>query len=1093
MSNFTFLDKNWPELAKMGNLAEQYLYSDTNTCFFKMGMLAEHIVKYMLAYDGIAEPGYNNTHDKRIKLLKRNGLLPIEIDNILFVIRKTRNVAVHVGMDSLDEAKKKLLLTYNLASWFMQTYGDYGYEPKKFVMPEENAVDIGQLEAKSKEQEEYIIVLEKELAELQKKGKISVERKNKARTNAVRYSDSLSEHDTRLIIDQQLREAGWEADTDYIRQSRGSRPEKGHNKAIAEWKTNSIVGSRGFVDYALFVGERMVGIIEAKKAYLDVPSVLDGQCKDYASAITKEDQEKYCIKQFGVYHVPFLYATNGRPYLKQIMTKSGIWELDVRNGEAPKALPGWKSPEGIMEELQKDVVEAARILERTDYTILQDKNGLNLRYYQIEAIQAVERAVAEGKREILLSMATGTGKTRTILGMLYRFLKARRFRRALFLVDRTALGDQALDTFKEVKLEELMTLNEIYNVKEPEDADFDLETKVQIATVQSFVQRIMYGEGDRKPAVSDYDLIIIDESHRGYVFDKELGEDEFQYRDQRDFMSKYRFVVEYFDAVKVALTATPALHTTQIFGTPVYTYSYRTAVVDGFLVDHDAPHIIRTELSRKGIKFEAGETVPVYNPETGELENGPELKDELNFEVEDFNRSVITENFNRAVLKEIFLPEHPTEGNPGIDPEDKMQGKTLIFAVDDAHADMIVQILKEIYTEAGVAEDCIRKITGSIEGGNKKKIREVIRHFKNDSKPSIAVTVDLLTTGIDVEELTRLVFLRRIKSRILFEQMLGRATRLCDEIHKDHFEIYDAVGVYEAIEPVSAMKPVVVNPAVTFDELLEGLANLETEGQKQNQIDILAAKLQRRKKKMSEEQKEHFKDLSGDSVDDFLIKIRTMDSVKASAYIQERKRAFEVFYPNQYKFKKKVYSIHEDSVYSHTRGYGDAEKPEDYLEEFKKFVLTNMNEIAALTIICQRPKELTRAELKSLKLELDRNHFTEKLLNTAWNQMTNQDITADIISFIRQQALGDALVSHDERIKRAVSSVKKNHPELNAVQIKWLNRIETQLLHETILNRETFELDAFKNIGGFKKVDKAFGNRLDDIVDEINEALYESA
>lgn len=413
--------------------------------------------------------------------------------------------------------------------------------------------------------------------------------------------------------------------------------------------------------------------------------------------------------------------------------------------------------------------------------------------------------------------------------MLYRFLKAKRFRRALFLVDRTALGDQALDTFKEVKLEELMTLNEIYNVKELEDADFDLETKVQIATVQSFVQRIMYSEGDRRPAVSDYDLIIIDEAHRGYVLDKELGDDEFQYRDQRDFMSKYRFVVEYFDAVKVALTATPALHTTQIFGTPVYTYSYRTAVVDGFLIGHDAPHIIRTELSRKGIKFEAGETVPVYNPETGELENGSELEDELNFEVEDFNRSVITENFNRVVLKEIFLPEHPAEGNPGIDPEDKMQGKTLIFAVDDAHADMVVQILKEMYTEAGVAEDCIRKITGSIEGGN-KKIREVIRHFKNDSKPSIAVTVDLLTTGIDVEELTRLVFLRRIKSRILFEQMLGRATRLCDEIHKDHFEIYDAVGVYEAIEPVSAMKPVVVNPAVTFDELLEGLANLETRG-----------------------------------------------------------------------------------------------------------------------------------------------------------------------------------------------------------------------------------------------------------------------
>lgn len=1092
MSNFSFLVKCWPELARMGELAEQYLFSDTNTCFLKMGMLAEHIVEYMLAYDGIAEPDYNNTHDRRIKLLKKNGLLPTEIDNILFVIRKTRNVAAHAGMESLEQAKKNLVLTYDLACWFMQTYGDFAYEPKEFAEPKDRMVDIEQLEAKNKEQEKYIDTLKKELAELQQRGKPSPERRNKARTNAVRYSSTLSEHDTRLIIDRQLNEAGWEADTDHIRQSKGSRPEKGRNMAIAEWKTDSKDGKYGFVDYALFVGETMVGIIEAKKAYTDVPSVLDGQCKAYAGAIRKEDREKYCIRQFGKYHVPFLFAANGRPYLKQIVTKSGIWELDVRNGEAPKALPGWKSPEGLMEELKKDIEEAEKELKRTDYSILQDQNGLNLRYYQIEAIQAVERAVAKGQREILLSMATGTGKTRTILGMIYRFLKAKRFRRVLFLVDRTALGDQALDTFKEVKLEELLTLDEIYNIKELEDTDFDPETRVQIATVQSFVRRILYNEGESKPTVSDYDLLVIDEAHRGYSLDAELGDAEFLYRDQRDFMSKYRFVIEYFDAVKIALTATPALHTTQIFGAPVYTYSYRTAVVDGFLADHDAPHIIKTELSTKGIHFKAGETMPLYNPETGELENGSELEDELQFEIEDFNRKVITENFNRAVLKEIFLPESPSEGNPGVDPEDRMQGKTLIFAVDNDHADLVVQILKEMYTEAGVDEDYIRKITGSIEG-NKKRLREVIRQFKNDSKPGIAVTVDLLTTGIDVEEITRLVFLRRVKSRILFEQMLGRATRLCDEIHKEHFEIYDAVGVYEALEPVSGMKPVVVNPKVTFDELVDGLLHLETEGQKQSQIDIIAAKLQRSKKKMSDDQKEHFKDLSGDSVEEFLLNIRVLGTEGASAYIQQKKRAFEVFYGHQYKPRKKAYSIHEDSVYSHSRGYGNAKKPEDYLEEFKQFVLTHMNEIAALTIICQRPKELTRAELKSLKLELDRNHFTKTMLNTAWNQMTNQDITADIISFVRQQALGGALIDHEERIKGAVARVKKNHPELNVIQVKWLNRIEAQLLNEAILNHETFEMDAFKNVGGFKKVNQVFGNRLDDLIDEINEALYESA
>ena len=265
------------------------------------------------------------------------------------------------------------------------------------------------------------------------------------------------------------------------------------------------------------------------------------------------------------------------------------------------------------------------------------------------------------------------------------------------------------------------------------------------------------------------------------------------------------------------------------------------------------------------------------------------------------------------------------------------------------------------------------------------------------------------------------------------------------------------------------------------------------EGQKQSQIDILVAKMQRSKKKLSDTQRENFMDLAGVSVEDFLKKVKNMEAAEAVKYIQDRKRAFEIFHCCQCHPKQKVYSVHEDILYGHTRGYGNAAKPEDYLEEFKRFILNNMNEIAALSVVCQRPKELTREELRSLKLELDRNNFTVKMLNTAWKQMTNQDIAADIISFVRQQALGDALVSHDERIRNAVAKVRAHHPELNAIQRKWLDRIETQLLNETILNRETFELDAFKNVGGFKKVDMAFENKLDAIIDEINDALYESA
>lgn len=142
-------------------------------------------------------------------------------------------------------------------------------------------------------------------------------------------------------------------------------------------------------------------------------------------------------------------------------------------------------------------------------------------------------------------MATGTGKTRTVLGMIYRFLKTERFRRILFLVDRTALGEQAQDVFEEVKMEDLLTLDDIYNIKGLEDKTIDKETRIHISTVQGMVKRIMYNNGETMPAVSDYDLLIIDEAHRGYILDKEMCEDEVLYRDQREYQSKYRAVIEY--------------------------------------------------------------------------------------------------------------------------------------------------------------------------------------------------------------------------------------------------------------------------------------------------------------------------------------------------------------------------------------------------------------------------------------------------------------------------------------------------------------------------------------------------------------------
>lgn len=307
---------------------------------------------------------------------------------------------------------------------------------------------------------------------------------------------------------------------------------------------------------------------------------------------------------------------------------------------------------GIMELLEKDIAAANNVLQNTPMDLLRDPDGLNLREYQIRAIETAEKAVVNGQKTVLLSMATGTGKTRTILGMIYRFIKSNRFKRILFLVDRTTLGEQAEDVFKEVKIEELMTLDEMYNIKGLDNKDIDKETKIQISTVQSLVNRL-FSPCDTMPSVTDYDLIIVDEAHRGYTLDKEMGETEMIYRDQEDFISKYRSVIEYFDAVKIALTATPALHTTEIFGKPIFDYSYRAAVIDGYLVDHDAPHNIKTKLRVEGINYNKGEQLALYDPVTGEMINGDVLEDDMKFEIDSFNRKVITEKFNRTVFEEV--------------------------------------------------------------------------------------------------------------------------------------------------------------------------------------------------------------------------------------------------------------------------------------------------------------------------------------------------------------------------------------------------------------------------------------------------------
>jgi hypothetical protein len=228
-----------------------------------------------------------------------------------------------------------------------------------------------------------------------------------------------------------------------------------------------------------------------------------------------------------------------------------------------------------------------------------------------------KKALETDRRQMLLAMETGTGKTKLAITMLYRLLAAKRFRRICFVVDRNALGQQAEAEFRSTKVVSVKTFADIFGLKGLSDIAPESETKVHICTIQGLVKRVLFAQDNSEaPPIDQYDLMVVDECHRGYLLDRELADTELEFRSQDDYVSKYRRVLEYFDAVKIGLTATPALHTVQIFREPIFTYSYREAVIDGYLIDHEPPIRIETVLTRAGITFQRDEQFEIFDTRT---------------------------------------------------------------------------------------------------------------------------------------------------------------------------------------------------------------------------------------------------------------------------------------------------------------------------------------------------------------------------------------------------------------------------------------------------------------------------------------------
>ena len=1123
--NFAHLAKVVPLLALQGVKAERYVFEDPVTALFRLRQFGEVLAQQAAASTGLFVSGDEPQVDL-LRRLKDARIIDFEVADLFHTLRKAGNQAVHAIQGTQRDALHALRTAWKLGVWFQRAFKDPSFKSGPFIPPPdprqaeyalkeelaqlrkvlaEHEAQVAQLKATAQEEaalraqamaeskaayEDLAVALElageteakaarleaefqKSLALVQAQAdaapKPTVDAVIQQAQDATAHLH-LDESETRLLIDGQLRAAGWDADTVALSYRAGVRPTKGKNLAIAEWPTSS-----GPADYVLFVGLVPIAIIEAKRQARDVPGAIE-QAKRYSRAYDFTGEPAAAGAPWGDYGIPFLFATNGRPYLRQIQTKSGIWFLDARRAtNHPRPLEGWYTPEGLQDLLKQDHEKADTQLAT------EPPDALKLRDYQYAAIKAVETAIAQGRTDMLLAMATGTGKTRTALGLIYRLLKAGRFRRVLFLVDRTALGEQAHNAFKDVRLDNLQTLTDIYDVKGLGDLKPEPDTRVHVATVQGMVKRLMFPtDADAPVPVDWYDCVVVDECHRGYALDLEMSGTQLEYRGEADYISKYRRVLDHFDAVRIGLTATPALHTTEIFGKPIYEYGYRQAVIDGNLVDHEPPIRILTKLGQEGIHWASGETVQVYNTATGKM-NLFDTPDEIDLDVETFNLRVLTENFNKVVCE--FLARE-------IDPS--LDGKTMVFCATDAHADMVVRFLKQALaaTYGEVEDDAVMKITGA---PNTDKPLEKLRRFKNERLPKIAVTVDLLTTGIDVPAITNLVFIRRVRSRILYEQMMGRATRLCPEIKKERFRIYDAVDLYAALEPYSSMKPVVTRPSLTFTQLVEEvLSSHPDEGHKRSVLDELVVKFHAKKRRLKGEHLDSFTTLTGGLEPSQVIDLlKQGDVAQAIAFFS----AHAGLAPFLDRFKvvegrDQLVSDHEDTFVGTERGYGEGRtRPEDYLAGFKAYLEANQNALAALLVVTQRPKDLTRQQLRELRLKLDAAGYPESALRTAWAQVSNQDIAASVIGFIRQQALGTALIPYDQRVDRALQRVLASQT-WTPPQRQWLDRIGKQLKAEFIVDRGALDEGQFKAHGGFDRLNKVFDGKLEQVLGTLHEELW---
>lgn len=878
-------------------------------------------------------------------------------------------------------------------------------------------------------------------------------------------------------IDPRLRNAGWG-----ISPFSPSKPLDWYrDTGIEEYPTNN-----GPADYGLCVDGSILGIVEAKKLTLGPQNVLT-QAERYSRGAVNNSLN------FDGFRVPFLYSTNGEI----------IWFHDVRHPlNRSRKIAHFHTPNALREMFSHDFQGASDSLTATP------NDHPRLREYQIEANAAIEKAIANRKRNMLVAMATGTGKTFTMVNQIYRLMKSGMSRRVLFLVDRRALAAQAVRAFASFEPEQGLKFDRIYEVYSQrfqredldDDSPFDPNVLpgsyltdpqpqhafVYVCTIQRMAMNLFGDEvilNRTEEAIDEdarkldipihaFDTVIADECHRGYTSAE---------------LSVWRNTLEHFDAIKIGLTATPASHTTSYFSEVVYRYDYERAVREGYLVDYD-PVKIKSNVRMNGVFLEEGEEVGLVNTTSG-TEQRDYLEDERQFEAPEVEEKVTSPDSNLKIVTELkkYADEH--EEKYGRFP------KTLIFAGNDvphvSHADQLVNVCRDVF---GRGDSFVQKITGKVD-----RPLQRIREFRNRPTPGIVVTVDLLSTGVDIPDLEFIVILRQVRSRILFEQMLGRGTRKGEKFpDKSHFVLFDCFDgtLLEYFKKATAMTD--EPPRTTSRTIVEIIDDIWKNNDRAYNVGCLVKRLQRIEKEMAGEAREDFarfipdgdigrfaaglKDALAKNFTDTMKLLRDPEFQKLLTDYKRPPKVFVVAYETQDEVSSE--RLFRDST-------GKQYKPEDYLQAFARYIRENPEQVEAIDILRERPKDWSTSAINELRKKLaatSERFTTENLLRA--HEIQYHKALVDLISMVKHAAEEEQpLLTAEQRVDLALARITEG-VTFTPVQQQWLERIRAALIENLSIDEEDFDaLPVLQREGGWGRANRAFDNRLRELLPRINEAI----